>query len=340
MNCRLFGVCAAALAALLLVMARGVAAPGADGGTPEVTAPVGDWRVGPVVNKDGAFVYCIAEARFANGDSLVIGRSPKDEFNLAVGIPEAHLTKGGAWQVQMTVDDGLKRDRQAVAADPDMLVIANGNDNDLYEAITHGSKLTISSPTDTIRFQLKGTGLALRELRSCVERARAGQPMTPLGRLSGGESPLLPPLLKELLNQAGFHKIDLLAPSATPPGYPTANTLWRVGSVLSGISTSTRLAGETLSSLGDAYLARLKPQCGDDFEVKWDEPETLAVASLRTAVVNCGRHAGPVHVALTFHLGRGGLLQVFFHEAPAAAAAAADKDRSAIAEVLRRLGNP
>jgi hypothetical protein len=151
----------------------------------------------------------------------------------------------------------------------------------------------------------------------------------------------LPPLLKELLNQAGFHKIELLPPSTAPAGYPAVETLWRVAGVLNGISTSRKPPGETLNSLGNAYVAGMKPHCGDAFQVTWKEPETLPVASLRTAGVTCGRAGGgPVHVALTFDLGRGGLLQVFFHEAPVAEAAAADKDRDAIADVLRRLANP
>ena len=338
----LLGLAAMAVAVgagLFLVPSVGFAASASGDDGAGATPPLGEWRVGPVVNKDGAFVYCIAEARFINGDSLVIGRSPKDEFNLAVGMPEANLKKGAAWPVQVVVDGSVKRDRQAVAADPDMLVIANGADSDLYEAITHGTELAIVAPSDTVRFQLKGTGIALRDLRSCVERARDGQPVTPLGRLGGSSTPQLPPLLKELLNQAGFQKIDLLpSSSSVPPGYSNVSTLWRVGPVLSGISTSSALPGETLSSLSEAYVARLKPQCGDDFDVKWGEPENLPVASIRTGEVHCQRSSGAVHVALTFDLGRGGLLQVFFHEAPEEEAA--DKDRDAIAEVLRRLANP
>jgi hypothetical protein len=325
-------------AVLFLTPSVGFATSASEGDGAGATPPLGEWRVGPVVNKDGAFVYCIAEARFTNGTSLVIGRSPKDEFNLAVGMPEANLKKGAAWPVQVVVDGSVKRDRQAVAADPDMLVIANGADNDLYEAITHGTELTVVAPSDTIRFQLKGTGTALRDLRSCVERARDGQPVTPLGRLGGSSAPQLPPLLKELLNQAGFRKIDLLPLSSVPPGHGNVSTLWRVGPVLSGIATSNKLPGDTLSSLSEAYVARLKPQCGDDFDVKWGEPENLPVASIRTSEIRCQRSSGAVHVALTFDLGRGGLLQVFFHEAPEEEAA--DKDRDAIAEVLRRLANP
>ena len=341
MTCRPLRICAAvAVAVLASVSAIGTAAAAESSDAGDATAPMGDWRVGPVVNKDGAFIYCIAEARFANSDSLVVGRSPKDEFNLAVGMPEAHLARGTAWPVEVVVDGTVKRERQAVAADPDMLVIANGADNDLFEAITHGTTLAIVGPSDTVRFQLKGTGVAMRELRSCVDRARAGLPITPLGRVGGGGGLQLPPLLKELLNQAGFRKIDLLSPSTTPPGYPTVDTLWRVGSVLSGISTSTRQPGDTLNSLGDAYAARLKAQCGADFQVTWGDIENFPVGSLRTAGMTCRRPSGVAHVALTFDLGRGGLLQVFFHEAPAAEAAAADKDRDAIADVLRRLANP
>ncbi len=301
---------------------------------------MGEWRVGAVVDKGGGFAYCVAESRYSNGQSLIIALNARDEFNLGLGMPSAHLTRGAGWKVQVVVDGTLKRDRQAVAPDPDMLVIANGHDRELYDALSRGSALAIVGPNDTVAFQLSGTAKALRDLRACADRARAGLPFTPLGKVDS-DHPQLPPLLKELLKQAGFKKIDLLPASAVPPGYPTAETVWRIGPVISGINSVTAPPGDTITTLSDAYVTRLKGRCSGDFHVTWQAPESLPTASLRLAEATCTRPgSGAVRVALTFDLGRDGLLQSFFHEAPASDGVAAIRSRDAIADVLRRLSTP
>ncbi|MEI6984770.1 MAG: hypothetical protein WCK65_01460 [Rhodospirillaceae bacterium] len=298
--------------------------------------PIGAWTVGPVLGKGGAFAYCFAESRFDNGQSLIIARNIRDETNIGLGLPQARLTKGTAWKVKVVIEGSLalSRDRQAVAADPDMLAIANGADDKLFEALSHGTTLRVEGPSDTVAFQLNGSNKSLPELRSCVERARAGQPLKPLGRVGDGK-PQLPPLLKKLLAEAGFTKIGLMSPSAAPPGYGTVDTLWKIGSVTSGLSETRTEGKQSLSTLADSYLSRLKGRCGSGFQVKDGETLTLTGGSLRSSDVTCRDGSSTMHIALLFNMGRNGLFKSFFHESPDATAVA--KNRDAIAEVIKRV---
>lgn len=308
--------------------------PGADDKAAATAEPSGDWRVGPVAGKDGGFAYCLAESRYDNGQTLIVTRSARDEFNVGLGVPGARLTKGSAWKVKLSVDGALSRERQAVAPDPDMLVIANGTDDRLFDALIHGDVLTIEGPSDTAAFRLKGAAKALRDLRGCVERARAGQPAKTLGRI-GGDKPDLPPLLRKLLAEAGFKKVGLLPVSAAPPGHGVVDTVWRIGPVTSGLGESRGASNPSLSTLSEEALARLRPRCGADAEAKQGSTDTLPGGGFRTVTVTCGGS----HISLLFNLGRGGLFRSFFFEAPEAEAAEADRQRDAIADVLKRLAN-
>lgn len=322
------------LAAAALAVPLAAAARSGDGDPGERAAPLEGWRVGPVVTKDGGFAYCIAESRFDNGQSLVIARSRRDEINIGLGMPAAHLTKGAAWPVTVTVDDDFRRERQAVAADPDMLVIANGTDSRLFEALTHGSLLTIRGPKDTIGFQLKGTNKAMSDLRSCVEQARSGKPAAPLGAVSAS-SLQLPPVLKQLLAAAGFKKIGLMAASAAPQGLGPADYLWKVESVTAGMAETRSERTRSLSDLADAALDRLRPRCSGGFAVREGESANLLRTSLRSTGVACTDASGAtLHIAFLFELGRGGLFKQFFFQAANADAAA--RDRDAVADVLKQ----
>lgn len=296
-------------------------------------APAGDWRVGPVMGADGRFIYCLAENGYDNGRALMVTRSSRDEFNIGLGLPGAHLAKGAAWRVKLAVD-GLKRDRQAVVAESGLLSIANGGDDRLYDALIHGEVLTIEGPSDSAAFQLKGVNKALGDLRGCVERARSGQSAKPLGRVGAGK-PELPPLLRKLLAEAGFKTVGLPPASATPPGHGQVDNLWRIGPVTSGLGELQSEGAQSLPSLVEEALARLKARCGADAPVTQGRAETLPRGAYRTATVGCGS----THVSLLFNLGRGGLFQAFFFEAPSRDAAAADKQRDAVLEVLKRVDN-
>jgi hypothetical protein len=314
------------------------AAAGTTAGTAasDVAEPLGDWRVGPVVKKGGAFVYCVAERRYANGLGLVISRSPRDEFNIGLRLTGAHLGKDEAWRVRVKLDGTQQRDRQAVAGGPNLLVIGQGRDEPFYEALTQADTLTIDGPTDLVSFRLKGSAKALTALRDCVTNARAGQPAKPIARLGDGTVPQMPPTLAKLLAETGLTKVGLLPVAKAPAGHGVVDSLWQVGPVISGYGES-RSSGQTLASVTDAHFAQLKSRCTRAFQLKAGSSDNLPGGAIRTADVTCGEGSRTTHIALTFAVDRNGLARLFFHEAPANDATAAMKSRDTIAELLKQM---
>ncbi|CAK0751078.1 putative Signal peptide protein [Azospirillaceae bacterium] len=322
-------------ATLLEIPLPAAAAPGGSGVPAELT---GEWISGPVVDPKGTFLYCVAESRTTGGQALVLGRSARDELNIAIGMPGAGMTRGQGWPVKVVVDSELRRNRQALAAEPELLVIANGPDQELLEAIGHGQLLTIEGPHDSLAFRLKGSGKAVRDLRACTDNARAGKPGKPLGRIDPAGAPAtLPPGVREILAQAGFKKIDLLPLSAAPAGLSPVQAVWRVGPVTAGISETLAAADNTLPTLSEQVANRLRPACGEDFDIRWKEPELLPGAALREAVIGCkpgGKE--PLKLALLFYLTRTGLFTTLFHQTPAREAAAGSRDHDAVTTVIRK----
>lgn len=141
-------------------------------------AQVSGWTGGPVKSKDGGFLYCVIEAEYETGHALIIARNSKGEINLGIGMPGVDLPVESGWKVEIRIDDLLERERAAVTPEPQMLVIPNGMDNDLYSALMRGRALQIRSNADRITFNLKGTRRALNELRNCADKGLAGQPIS------------------------------------------------------------------------------------------------------------------------------------------------------------------
>jgi hypothetical protein len=330
---------AAAAVAAVPVLPAAAAPAGAPAAAPadsKPAEPVGEWLVGPVVDPKGEFLYCVSESRYNNGQSLVIGRSPREEINLAIGTNGGTLIQGQGSRVKISVDGELNRSRQAFATQPDLLVIANGPDRELVDALEHGKLLVIEGPKDSIGFVLKGTGKAMRDLRTCVAEARSGKPVKPLGRVEADGSPTtLPPRLRELLAEAGFKKVDLLALKAAPVGFENAQAVWRSGGVVAGVQEAPAEADKTLPGLSEALMLKLRTGCGAAYEPRWTDPEVLAEAALRLGSTPClvpGKDKQ--HLSLLVFLTRNGLFTSFFFLAPDREAAT--RDRDAVAKVVRK----
>ena len=172
------------------------------------------------------------------------------------------------------------------------------------------------------------------DLENCVEQARSGKPAAPLGAVSA--SPLqLPPVLKQVLVEAGFKKIGLMAPSAAPRGLGPADYLWKAGNVTAGMAETRSERTRSLTDLADEVLGRLRPRCPEDFTVREGPSTNLLRGLLRTTDITCGAAPGTTtHIAFLFELGRGGLFKQFFFEA--ADGDAATHDRDAVAEALKQ----
>lgn len=304
--------------------------------SPAALAPQGEWRVGPVNALNGSFAYCVAENRFTSGHGLIIARNTPGELNIAVAIPGARLPQDKQWDVKVQVDD-TTREKVAVAMQPDLLVVPQGKDEELFGLLQRGRQLAVVSASDRVAFQLKGTGKALADLKTCAEKAVPAPP-----RQAAKEKPKapFPEALGEILAQAGLRDIEPVTFTDVPEDKRPADYAWRIGRVFGGVRERTVGDGATLAALSGEYVDALKAKCPGKANATLADAESFEGVEIRTGSVDCEAKEEPVHVALTFYLTASRLFTAFFHEGPAADAAVADKARDNITAVIRRLAGP
>ena len=297
-------------------------------------APIGDWRGGPVTDPNGKFAYCVAENQFDNKLALVIARNPNGETNLAIGIPGAGMAKGTKFPMSVRVDETVKRNFTGIAVEPDLLVVSTGKDDELYESMRKGSRLIMQGPTDTAIFQLRGTGKALGELKSCAQNgsgtigtAKPGAP-----NAQGGQKPVavtLPETLRAILNAAGLRQAVPLSLAGIPktaarPTSPGRSAPCSAASARRGHPPKPRS-----KSLTTNYLDVLKQRCSGAFTATPAAIETLPRVTLRTANVSCTPPEGKINVSILFYKSQGDIFTVFFHEASDADVALANRPATA-----------
>ncbi|HYG87432.1 MAG TPA: hypothetical protein VD978_14330 [Azospirillum sp.] len=302
--------------------------------SPTALLPDGEWRVGPVNALNGTFAYCVAENRYVSGHALVIARNTPGELNIAVGIPGAQLPKDQQWDVTMTVDDAPSRQRLAVAMQPDMLVIPQGKDDELFEKLQRGRQLAIVSASDRVAFQLKGTKKALGELKDCAEKGKPAEKPKPAPQ--AGKTPF-PDALGEILAAAGLREAKPVSFDDMPEDKRVADYAWRIGRIFGGVRERTVGDDATLLDLTNAYVDALKARCSGKANATLGAVEVLQGVEIRTGAVDCQAEGEQLHVALTFYLTGSRLFTTFFHEGTGADAPVADKARDNITAVLRRL---
>ena len=326
-------------------------APSTAPGKPSASAPapakpdgpgelIESWDGGAAKKKDGSFAYCVVEGEFTSGHVLMFARSPKGETNIGIGIPGADLPKGGEWPVTIEVDKKLKRERTAVASQPDMLVVSNGKDEDLINALMGGNELVVSSASDRIVFKLAGTKKVLGDLRTCVDKGGNVPPIkVAAGRPADKDRKnRLPEGLDSLLTAAGVHDAELVPMDNVPQDRRPADVAWRFGPIVGGIRERAVGEGAKIDELSDSFADAMKQRCDGTPTVTLNQSEQAGAVSLRTGSVDCAMPQGKLHVTLNFLLSQRRLFTVIFHEAGEPDVALADKVRDNLAQVLRRAG--
>lgn len=299
------------------------------------------WEGGAAKDKDGKFAYCVVEGGFTSGHVLMIARSQKGETNIGIGIPGAQLPSGEKWKVKVEVDGKLKRERVAIASQPDMLVVSNGRDEELVTALMNGKELVVASATDRIAFTLKGTKKVLGDLKTCVDK---GGDVPPIKTSTGIRPPpppqtRLPEGLSSLLAAAGVRDAELVPMDKVPADQRPADVAWRFGPIVGGIRERVVGEGPKLDELSNGFAEAMKSRCEGTGTVDLNPSEATGAITLRTGAVECAMPQGKLHVSLTFLLSQGRLFTVLFHEAGEPDIALADKVRDNLAEVLRKAAN-
>ncbi|CAO3409777.1 hypothetical protein [Azospirillum largimobile] len=314
---------------------QGAAAPAKPEGPGEL---IESWDGGAAKKKDGSFAYCVAEGEFTSGHVLMFARSPKGEMNIGIGIPGADLPKGGEWPVTIEVDRKLKRERVAIASQPDMLVVSNGKDEELVNALMAGSELVVLSASDRIAFKLAGTKKVLGDLKTCVDKGGNVPPIKVAAGRPAEKKNRLPEGLDSLLTAAGVHDAELVPMDKIPQERRPADVAWRFGPIVGGIRE--RAVGEDakIDELSGGFADAMKQRCEGTPTVSLNPSEQAGSVWLRTGSVECAMPQGKLYVTLNFLLSQRRLFTVIFHEAAEPDVALADKVRDNLIHVLRRAG--
>ena len=318
-----------------------VITPAAPEGKPEKSGPSAledGWQGGPAKDRDGKFAYCAVEGRFDSGHVLMVARNPKGEINLGIGIPGAEMPAGQQWKVTVSIDNKLSRDRVAIAPKTDMLVVPNGRDEELYNAMMNGKELVFASDADRIVFALKGTKKVLSDLKTCVEKSGNVPAISTASKQDGkdGKGGKLPDGLADLLKAAGVREVQPVPLDNIPREERPADLAWRIGPVMGGIRERLVADDAKLGELSDAYVEAMKKKCDGTHTASLNPTEEFPGLSLRTGVMDCTLKEGNLHVSMTFFLSSARLFTVLFHESADIDKALADKIRDNLAEVLRK----
>ncbi|CAO3435107.1 hypothetical protein [Azospirillum endophyticum] len=296
------------------------------------------WDGGAAKKKDGSFAYCVVEGEFTSGHVLMFARSPKGETNIGIGIPGADLPKDGEWPVTIEVDKKLKRERVAIASQPDMLVVSTGKDEELINALMGGNELVVSSASDRIVFKLAGTKKVLGDLKTCVDKGGNVPPIKVAAGRPAEKKNRLPEGLDSLLTAAGVHDAELVPMDKVPQDRRPADVAWRFGPIVGGIRERAVAEGAKFEELSDGFADAMKQRCEGTPTVSLNPPEQAGSVWLRTGAVDCAMQQGKLHVSLNFLLSQRRLFTVIFHEAGEPDVVLADKVRDNLAQVLRRAG--
>jgi hypothetical protein len=329
------------LAATLLLTAAAhaqTAAPAAPAPQPAArqsgpASPVAPWRVVPIKSDKGVFAYCIAESVYSSGHGLIVARTQAGDINVAVGVPGAKFPKDQQWTVRLSIDSNLRRDRAAMAAQPDLLVVANGRDDELYNQLKSGNQLVVESAADRIVFLLQGTGKALTDLKTCADKA-GNVPIPPEPAMAGGGKEAFPPTLTGLLEAAGLKGFQPI-PQDKKPEERAAAFRWHFGPLEGGLVEAQVQENATLEDISTSWTDSIKQTCKGKSETKMDPVEDLKVVTLRTGVIDCETEGHAIHFSFVSYLPGSHLFTVFFHKAVDGEKDKADLVRNNIATVLR-----
>ena len=130
---------------------------------------VADWQTGVMSKPSGEFGYCVSEAQYSNGLSLVLALNGTRALNIGIAQKGAALPVGGERTSNIMVDNQPARPLPARVAKPEMYVINAESQPDMLKVLAAGRVVTI----DGNSFSLNKTGAALATLQECVQTSMA-----------------------------------------------------------------------------------------------------------------------------------------------------------------------
>ena len=312
---------------------------------PIAAEPSGDWQIRQVRQKSGSFGYCLAEARYKNGLTLSIALSPLEEINIGVMVPKAGFTPNDHYKMRLEIDDTTRRDTEAFTGAPDLLLVAEGKDGKLFDALAAGHRLGLYGPEDSSVFTLKGNDKALADLRQCVAEGKSNW------KPSGDEKlkAAFPDTLASLLIEAGLGNVEPLPPATLEEeaSRPT-DYAWKIGPVTGGVrERQVDLKDVNLDKASTMYVKSFKEHCPGAFTSHLNKAEKLTGIEVRSGYVMCqqspdqkGKSAGQrVYVSTLYYMTDTGLFTLFMHESLDKDKSKAEAATNAILAVVRKIAS-
>jgi hypothetical protein len=185
--------------ALLLASAL-LGAPAAQAAQPAATPPAaatnftnGVWHGGPVTDNDGRAQACAMFASVGGGMELFFRLSSNFDFSLGLVNRRWNFSENALMPMSYRIDGGAQVQVQARATRSDTILIEVSDRESIFQAFRHGLWLYLATQGANARFSLKGTSVALEQLRTCATTLAAANPQEPQPAPPAPPPPAPPP---------------------------------------------------------------------------------------------------------------------------------------------------
>ncbi|GEM_PF-934581 len=296
----------------------------------------------PVFDTDGSFGFCLVDYVYPDNRKLTVARSPADEVNLGLTIPNANFSLGSHYDLAITLmpekgkEPGAERAIRATAIHENALLLQMGANPAFIKALTSSKSLHVTGGGKKMDFPTPGIGFAYNALRKCLD---ANQGKKDPGAAMTEQA--LPETLKAVLIAAGLKDIVPLRLDDIPTAQRPADFIWQTGALTGGVRERLAPPGKTLTDLIGLHIQGLKRKCKGAFNADVGREVAVAGLTLRPVDVEC-HVKGPedeknIIVAIVFFVNPANRFTVFTHEGDGANKAEAIAARDAIQRTLIQL---
>jgi hypothetical protein len=277
-------------------------------GSPAGAFKSGGWEGQANNDEAGKFRDCTMTADFENGITLVFIISRDRAWGLALVNDKWNLDVGSAQPVTLAVDSRNLIPSTAKVVDVHGILVPLENEGPVVNAMRHGQRLNVVTPSGKVSFRLRGTSDAIAALAACVsdnledeKAARGTAAFAALEAKPAKDNKDNPNRLftaseavvfaSNLLASAGITNYQLIDPAKNP--MPNFDVVWTYANGIIGAIAGYKDMGDVdLDEAVTVVMADDSKNCNGDFASgkKHSEPaDTLSVRRLFTACRTDGK---------------------------------------------------
>ena len=259
----------------------------------------GVWEGGPNQDDNGKFSDCTMTAQSDSGVLLAFVISRNLDWGIALVDDRWSLDVGSVEDVALAVNSRKPIPAIAKVVDPHGILVPLENTDPVMKALRHGRKLTISTPSDRLSFELTGTNEALATLANCVsehlqaEKASGGPGISaqakPASENKANPNKLFTPaeamtFAANLLASAGITDYQLVDPAENPVA--NFDAVWTYPNGIIGALVGHKdMSAVDLDQAANLVMADDAKSCKGDF----------ASGKKLSAPVELAKREAPVH---------------------------------------------